>query len=158
MLGRRLPCALGRGGIKPGKCEGDGATPAGTWSLVAAGWRPDRIAPPPSGLPLRPIGPPDIWSDDPADPAYNHWLRANGHAFGHERLRRADPLYDLVLISDWNWPRAVPGQGSAIFVHAWRRPRYPTAGCIAFSPADLRWVLAHWQARTRVFVGGRVAG
>jgi L,D-peptidoglycan transpeptidase YkuD (ErfK/YbiS/YcfS/YnhG family) len=52
-------------------------------------------------------------------------------------LRRADPLYDLVLITDWNWPQAVRGRGSCIFVHRWRRPGYPTAGCIGLRPDHL---------------------
>lgn len=150
--GRRLPCAVGRGGITQDKREGDGATPAGTWRLVFGAYRADRTLPPPSVLPLVPISPADIWSDDPADPAYNHWLHAHGHPFGHERLRRAGPLYDLVLMSDWNWPDARPGKGSAIFIHAWRRPRYPTAGCIAFRPVHLRWIVARWTTRSRVRV------
>jgi L,D-peptidoglycan transpeptidase YkuD (ErfK/YbiS/YcfS/YnhG family) len=29
-MGRRFPCAIGRGGITQTKREGDGATPAGT--------------------------------------------------------------------------------------------------------------------------------
>jgi L,D-peptidoglycan transpeptidase YkuD (ErfK/YbiS/YcfS/YnhG family) len=86
-----------------------------------------------------PIGPCDLWSDDVLDPDYNLMVRAP-HSFGHERLRRPDPLYDLVLITDWNWPCAEKGRGSAIFLHAWRKPRHPTAGCVAFDPADLRWI------------------
>ena len=39
----------------------------------------------------------------------------------NERLRRADPLYDLVILTDWNWPSAERGRGSAIFMHRWRR-------------------------------------
>lgn len=155
--GRRFPCAVGRGGITQDKREGDGATPAGLWRLVGAGYRADRTAAP--ELPFRPhaVGPGDIWSDDPEDPAYNHGLRAPGHRFGHERLRRADRLYDLVLISDWNWPDAVAGRGSAIFVHVWRARRYPTAGCIAFARGDLMWIMARWSRRSRIFVraGGK---
>lgn len=150
--GRRFPCAVGRGGITRDKREGDGATPAGIWRLAFGAYRADRIVPPTSVLPLVPIGPGDIWSDDPADPAYNHWLNAPAHPFGHERLRRADPLYDLVLVSEWNWPDARPGKGSAIFLHAWRRPRYPTAGCIALRPDHLRWIVMRWSVRSRVVV------
>ena len=31
-------------------------------------------------------------------------------------------MYDLILLTDWNWPHADPGRGSAIFIHQWRRP------------------------------------
>jgi hypothetical protein len=57
-----------------------------------------------------PIGPGDLWSDDGNDPDYYNLVRAP-HGFSHEALRRADPMYDLVLITDWNWPDAVPGRG-----------------------------------------------
>jgi len=153
-LGRHMPCAIGRGSVTGAKREGDGGTPAGTWRLAMGGWRPDRMVPPASAIPLMPVGPADIWSDDPADPDYNQWLTARAHPFSHERLRRADPLYDLVLMSDWNWPEATPGRGSAIFVHAWRKPRHPTAGCIAFRPDHLRWIAARWTPRSRVIVRG----
>jgi L,D-peptidoglycan transpeptidase YkuD (ErfK/YbiS/YcfS/YnhG family) len=149
-LGRRFACAIGRGGIRRDKREGDGATPAAPMRLVAGAWRADRLARPVSALPLRPIGPGDIWSDDPADPDYNHGLRAPGHSFGHERMRRGDGLYDLVLMTDWNWPRAQPGAGSAIFVHVWRKPRHPTAGCVAFALADLIWIAARIAPEARL--------
>ena len=136
--GVSYPCAIGRGGITGTKREGDGATPSGRHGFVGLLYRPDRVAR--ADLPgwARPIGPFDIWSDDPRDPEYNHHLPCRpGHRFGHERLSRPDPLYDIVLLTDWNWPRAVRGRGSAIFVHSWRKPRHPTEGCVAFARADL---------------------
>ena len=66
----------------------------------------------------------DLWSDDAGHEDYNLMVRAP-YPYSHEVLRRADPLYDIVLITDWNWPRAVRGRGSAIFVHRWRRPGVP---------------------------------
>ncbi len=153
-LGRRFPCALGRGGITHEKREGDGATPVGVWHLELGGYRADRITPPRTRLAVAEIGPRDIWSDDPDDPDYNQWLTTSAHPFSHERLRRADPLYDLVLVSDWNWPDATPGRGSAIFVHQWRRPRYPTAGCIAFRPDHLAWIVENWRPESRIIVRG----
>lgn len=149
--GRRFPCSVGRGGVVPAgqKREGDGATPAGVLRIVGMLYRPDRIRPP-NDWALT-IGPGDLWSDDPVDPDYNHLVRAP-HRFGHEHLRRADPMYDLVLLTDWNWPDAVAGRGSAIFVHQWRRPGAPTAGCIAFARADLRWIGERVRPGTRVIV------
>ena len=69
-----------------------------------------------------------------------------------EVLRRADPLYDIVLITDWNWPRAERGRGSAIFIHAWRKPGHPTAGCVALAPDDLAWIVARIGFQTRLVV------
>lgn len=150
--GRHIPCSVGRGGIRVAKKEGDGVSPAGFWRLVGGGFRPDRMVRLSSGLDLKPIGPNDIWSDDVADPDYNHHLRRRGYPFSHESLRRSDPLYDIVLFSDWNWPQATPGKGSAIFVHIWRGPRRRTEGCVAFARKDLLWILRRWSKQSRLFL------
>lgn len=136
--GRRYPCTIGRGGIRTDKREGDGATPVGLHRIVAALYRPDRMARPvPWALPVR-RG--DLWSDDVTQSDYNQMVRAP-YAGRHERLWRADRLYDLVVVLDWNWPHADPGRGSAIFMHRWRRPGAPTEGCVALNPTDLQAIL-----------------
>lgn len=150
-LNRRFPCTIGRGGIVAAgqKREGDGATPTGVHRIVGMLYRPDRMARPTDWA--LPIGPMDLWSDDPADEDYNLMVRAP-HRFSHEKLRRADPLYDLVILTDWNWPHAEPGRGSAIFLHRWRRPGYPTAGCVAFDPRNLLWIAQRITHQTRLVV------
>ncbi|UWQ79120.1 L,D-transpeptidase family protein [Leisingera sp. S132] len=148
-MGRALPCTIGKGGLSDRKREGDGATPIGTHRVAGMLYRPDRLPPPAPWA--KPIGPNDLWSDDVRDDCYNLQVRAP-YAFSHEKLRRSDPLYDLVLITDWNWPDAIPGKGSAIFIHQWRRPGYPTEGCIAFSRANLHWLAARVQIGTRIIV------
>ncbi len=64
-MNRRFPCAIGRGGITTRKREGDGATPAGEHHFVGLLYRPDRLSA--AQLPdwALPIGPSDLWSDDP---------------------------------------------------------------------------------------------
>lgn len=114
-------------------------------------YRPDRLTRPADWA--VPIGLGDFWSEDPVDPDYNHMVRTP-HRFGHECLRRADPLYDLILITGWNWPDAVPDRGSAIFVHQWRRPGAPTAGCVAFARRDLHWIAHRVTRGTRLIVVG----
>jgi L,D-peptidoglycan transpeptidase YkuD (ErfK/YbiS/YcfS/YnhG family) len=131
------------------KREGDGATPIGTHRIVGMLYRPDRMTTPADWA--LPIGPHDLWSDDVRDPDYNLMVRAP-HPFGHERLSRPDPLYDLILITDWNWPDATPGKGSAIFVHTWRKPRHPTAGCVGFSRANLLWIAARLRPDSRLII------
>jgi L,D-peptidoglycan transpeptidase YkuD (ErfK/YbiS/YcfS/YnhG family) len=74
------------------------------------------------------------------------------HGFRHEVLRRADPMYDLVLITDWNWPYAVPGRGSAIFMHIWRRPGATTAGCVAMAAQDLLWIAQRLRPQSRLII------
>ncbi|MDP5308486.1 L,D-transpeptidase family protein [Paracoccus spongiarum] len=147
--GRMIPCSIGRAGITADKREGDRATPAGLHRITGLWYRRDRLPPPARWA--RAIGPGDLWCDAPGDPAYNHHARAP-LAASHERLRRADPLYDLILTTDWNWPEAVPGRGSAIFLHQWRRPRLGTEGCIAFARRDLIWIARHATPGTRLIV------
>lgn len=147
--GRVIPCAIGKGGLVSTKREGDGATPRGGHRIMGCLYRPDRMARPVAWA--VPIGPRDLWSDDAGRAEYNHLVRAP-YAGSHERLRRADPLYDLVLLTDWNWPDAVPGRGSAIFLHRWRRPGYPTEGCIAMDPGDLLWVTRRISPGAQVIV------
>ncbi len=147
--GRRYPCSIGRGGISAAKREGDGATPAGAHRVVMTLYRPDRI---PCPAPwAQAILPGDLWSDARDDAAYNTHVRAP-YAPSHEALRRADPLYDLVLVTDWNWPNAVPGMGSCIFIHQWRRPGYPTEGCLALNRGDLFRLAGEILPETRFLV------
>lgn len=147
--GETYPCSIGRGGIRSDKREGDGATPRGNHRIVGLLYRPDRMEKPaPWAIPIR-VG--DLWCDAPDDPAYNTLVRAPSAA-SHEALRRADPLYDLVMLTDWNWPEATPGAGSAIFLHQWRRPRYPTEGCLAFSRAHIAQIAALATPGTRLII------
>jgi L,D-peptidoglycan transpeptidase YkuD (ErfK/YbiS/YcfS/YnhG family) len=148
-MGRLFPCSIGRGGIRADKREGDRATPVGTHRIAGMLYRPDRMARPAAWA--RPIGPRDLWSDDGADPDYNHMVRAP-HPYSHESLRRPDPLYDLMLITDWNWPCAEKGRGSAIFLHQWRKPHHPTEGCVAFRRDHLRWIAQRVTPGARLIV------
>ena len=38
------------------------------------------------------------------------------------------------------------------FLHRWRRPGYPTAGCVAFDPQDLLWIAKRITYQTRLVV------
>lgn len=147
--GSVYPCTIGRGGVSTKKREGDGATPAGVHRIVGMLYRPDRIARPASWA--LPIGPGDLWSDDQTAEDYNMMVRAP-YNFSHEKLRRPDPLYDLIILTDWNWPYAIKGRGSAIFIHQYRRPGYPTEGCIALSRNNLRDIAKRIKFRTRLIV------
>ena len=144
-MGRRFACAVGRGGIGRKTGEGDGITPQGFHRVEAVLCRTDRTQGPGSAIPMT-----AIWSDAPQDPGYNTMQLGPNPNHSHERLRRADPLYDLIGVLDYNRHPVVPGAGSAIFLHIWRKPRHPTEGCIAFSRPDLHWILSNWTDRSRV--------
>ena len=147
--GQYFPCTIGKGGISSDKREGDGATPVGIHGVVGMLYRPDRIAKPADwAVPIRPG---DLWSDDPHHEDYNLMVRAP-YPHSHEVLRRADPLYDIVILTDWNWPRAEFKRGSAIFLHRWRRPVFGTEGCIGFRPDHLKRIAARITFGTRLIV------
>jgi len=139
--GRRFRCALGRAGVRLDKREGDGATPQARMALRGVLYRPDRLARPDTGLPVRALTPMDGWCDDPAAPDYNRPV-ALPHAARHERLWREDAIYDVIVELGWNDDPVLPGRGSAIFLHV-ARPHYaPTEGCVALARDDLLALLA----------------
>ena len=146
-----LPVALGRGGIKANKREGDGATPRGRFRLVRLWWRADRHARPPTLLPVRRIGPDDGWCEDPRDRRYNKPVIVPPGSSA-DRLARADALYDFIIEIDHNTRPRVAGRGSAVFIHVARAGFAPTAGCIALTLPALRRLIARLGPRTAIMV------
>lgn len=139
--GLRLRAALGKGGLRSDKQEGDGATPIATMALRRVFFRADRLARPVAAVPVAPLSPADGWCDDPADPAYNRLVRLP-YAGRHESLWREDAVYDVIGVLGWNDDPVRPGRGSAIFLHVARPDYAPTEGCVALALADLLAVLA----------------
>ena len=144
-----FPCVIGKNGVSKLKREGDGKTPTGQHQIVGMLYRPDRIKQPRKWA--RAIRPRDTWSDDIKDPNYN-LMGTLPSSFGHERLFRPDHLYDLIIITNWNWPYAVKGRGSAIFIHSWRKNACPTAGCVALSRHHLLIVAKFIDYGSRLIV------
>lgn len=137
-----FPCALGRGGITANKREGDGGTPLGTMRLLGGYFRRDHVAPAASWLRLKPIGETLGWCEVPGDRNYNRPVRMP-YAASHERMRRDDTLYDLVIVLDWNIAPRHRGRGSAIFFHLARPGFEPTAGCVAVTERTMQRLLPH---------------
>jgi L,D-peptidoglycan transpeptidase YkuD (ErfK/YbiS/YcfS/YnhG family) len=151
--GQAWRCALGKGGIRADKAEGDGATPAGLLPLRRLLYRADRIPPPAApGFRVEPLAPTDGWCDDPGHPDYNRQVGLP-HPARHEHLWRADALYDLIGVLGWNDDPVQRGRGSAIFLHVARPDLAPTEGCIALPLPELRQVLAAGLAAIAVQPG-----
>jgi L,D-peptidoglycan transpeptidase YkuD (ErfK/YbiS/YcfS/YnhG family) len=157
-----LRCAIGGGGVRRDKREGDHASPAGSWRLLSAFYRPEKALPRPPHLPMRPIRKNMGWCDDPASPAYNR-LIVTPFSHSHETLWRDDRLYDIVILLDYNVLPRRKQRGSAIFIHCAReefarheaaRHGYaldgfaPTEGCVALRYDDLRRLLPRLSNRT----------
>ncbi len=143
--------ALGRAGIRANKREGDGATPRGKFHPVQLWWRADRLAPPRTFLPLRPIGRVDAWCEDPTDRRYNRRFRRSANEPG-DRLWREDRLYDLVMEIDHNSRPRIAGRGSGVFFHLARPAYAPTAGCVALALHDFRLLLSRIGPKTRIWI------
>ena len=147
--GRRLRCALGRGGVTTSKHEGDGATPAGILPLRRLLYRPDRVTAPATRLPVSPLTLDDGWCDDPDDALYNQAV-IRPYAGRHEVLWRPDHVYDVIVVLGYNDDPPRPGLGSAIFLHV-ASPEYgPTEGCVALRLDDLLAVVADCGTESRL--------
>ena len=147
--GRFFPASIGKTGITANKREGDNATPSGNHKIISVLYRPDRVRKPCDWA--KTIKPYDIWSDDVKDPNYNR-IGKHPYGYNHEVLSRPDPLYDVILLTDWNWPLTTKGKGSAIFVHSWRKPRHPTEGCVALASHHLLWITKRLKPYSKVIV------
>jgi len=143
--------AIGRSGIRALKKEGDGGTPLGRFPIRRVLYRADRMLRPRTPLPLHAIRAQDGWCDDPSDRNYNRLVRLPSRRSA-EGLKRADDLYDVVLVLGHNDRPRVRGKGSAIFVHLARSGYTPTEGCVAFSRRDLLAVLAEIRRSTTILV------
>ena len=150
--GRSLPVALGRGGIRANKREGDGGTPKGTFRPRQLWWRADRHPRPRTFLPIRAIGPEDAWCEDPASRHYNQPVR-RGCDRGGDRLRRDDHLYDFIVEIDHNRAPRIAGRGSAVFLHLARDNFGPTAGCVSMTKSAMLRLLQRLGPDTKIVIG-----
>jgi L,D-peptidoglycan transpeptidase YkuD (ErfK/YbiS/YcfS/YnhG family) len=150
--GLTVPVALGRGGIKADKREGDGGTPRGTFQARQLWWRADRNPRPRTFLPVRAIGPEDAWCEDPSSRHYNQPLRLRRDGDG-DRLMRADHLYDFIVEIDHNVSPRVANRGSAVFLHLARPDFSPTAGCVSMTRSAMLRLLERLGPQTRIVIG-----
>ena len=145
------PAALGRTGIRALKREEDGGTPLGRFPIRQVLYRADRVLRPRTQIPVQAIREHDGWCDDPADRNYNRLVRLPSRRSA-EGLKRADHLYDLVLVLGYNDRPRIKRKGSAIFVHLARPGYTPTDGCIALSRHDLTMLLAEVRRGSEIWM------
>ena len=134
--GRNYICALGRSGIGSLKCEGDGLTPMGRFKVLNLFYRKEHVKRSGWQAPIWRIRENDGWCDAPDDPNYNQAVKLPYNA-SHERMHRADRLYDICIVLDYNITKRVRNRGSAIFFHLQTPECGPTEGCVALSRPDM---------------------
>lgn len=150
--GKAYQCALGWGGVRQDKREGDGATPVGCFPVLKVFYRADRLkAAPRSVFPTAALSEHDAWSDDVSCPEYNTHVTLP-YEGSHEKLWRSDCAYDIVVALGYNDAPALPGKGSAIFMHVSRDGYPPTDGCVALAESDLLALLAVLGVDSRICI------
>jgi L,D-peptidoglycan transpeptidase YkuD (ErfK/YbiS/YcfS/YnhG family) len=140
--GRRYRAALGRGGVRVDKREGDGATPAGRFPLRYVYYRADRLDRPLTGLKTAVIRPSDGWCSIAEHADYNRKVELPHVDGGNvESLWLDGGVYDIVVDIGYNDDPPIPGLGSAVFLHVAPEHYGPTDGCIGLAKDDLLEVL-----------------
>ena len=132
------PAHVGRNGLSVHHREGDGTTPLGTFPIgsVVYGVAPD----PGTRLSYHPLVCGDWWDEDPRSPTYNHFRHVacgTSPPFGgaSEALWREKGAYAYFAVVEYNASPALPGRGSAIFIHV--DLGRPTNGCVSLPEHDL---------------------
>lgn len=153
-VGPPVPVVVGRAGVGP-KREGDGRSPRGVFPLGPAfGYA--ATAPASLSLPYRPMLPGAVCVDDPRSEHYNRIVEPDGvdsvdwssaEAMRRDRVH-GDGLYEWGVEVQYN-PEGRAGAGSCIFLHVWRGPESPTAGCTAMAEERLLELMAWLRPEDR---------
>jgi len=131
----KFRCCIGKRGLTKNKKEGDKKTPIGTFGIENLYYRKDRIKKPVTFLKYVEIKKDMGWCDDIYFPKkYNRKIKIN-KKIKHEKLKRKDHKYDLLIPIKYNFEKPVSGLGSCIFIHLTKNYK-PTAGCIALKEND----------------------
>ena len=128
-------CSIGKNGVSSNKMEGDKRTPKGIFGIQNLYFRKDRISKPITSLKCVEIKKNMGWCDDVNKPLkYNRLIKIKGD-IKHEKLRRKDDKYNLLIPIKFNFNKPKPGSGSCIFIHLTKNYK-KTAGCIALKEKD----------------------
>ena len=131
----KFKCCIGKKGFSINKKEGDKKTPKGIFKIENLYFRKDRIKKPETSLKCIEIKDNMGWCDDILQPdKYNKLIKINKN-LKHEKLKRNDSKYDLLIPIKYNFKKPVIGKGSCIFIHLTENYK-PTVVCIALKKKD----------------------
>lgn len=130
------------------KREGDGRTPMGRFQIYQVLGYESHLPSGSKNWPYHVITDRDAWVDDSTNPEYNHLVTIPPGPlpawFEKQKMRLNDFAYHWLVVIGHNYPKAVPGAGSAIFFHIRRGEHRPTFGCTAMELERLeqliRWL------------------
>ena len=131
----KFRCCIGKKGTTKNKREGDKKTPKGNFKIENLYFRKDRIHKPETLIKCVEIKNNMGWCDDIRfSKKYNKLLKIE-KSIKHEKLKRKDYKYDLLIPIMYNFKKPILGKGSCIFIHLTKDYK-PTAGCIALKDKD----------------------
>lgn len=143
---------VGRNGISADKAEGDGKTPAGTYSFPMSFGLKEN---PGSILPYHQVVKGDYWVDDGDSAYYNQLVNTSVTPKSWksaENMASASPYYNYALALDYNKDR-IPGKGSAIFLHCFTaKADNGSAGCIRLPEDRVKELVQTVTDKTRIVI------
>lgn len=141
----------GLNGCSADKVEGDKKTPTGVYRFnLAFGILDD----PGAVLPYHKVTAEDYWVDDPESRYYNRLVDASQVEKdwdSAEHLVDVSPYYNYALSLTYN-EEAVPGKGSAIFLHCTAEGYPGSSGCICIPEPEMKLLLQQADERTKIVI------
>ena len=131
----KFRCCIGKKGSTRNKKEGDKKTPKGTFEIENLYFRKDRKEKPHTLLKCIQIKKDMGWCDDVRFPKKYNKIFKIEKKIRHEKLKRKDYKYDLLIPIKYNFNKPVTDKGSCIFIHLTKDYK-PTAGCVALKEKD----------------------
>ena len=142
-------CCIGKKGVTFKKREGDQKTPRGIFKIENLYYRKDRIKKPKTPLKCVEIKKNMGWCDDiNFEKKYNKLFKIDNKT-NHEKLKRKDHKYDLLIPIKYNFLKPIKNLGSCIFIHLTKDYK-PTAGCIALKEKDFLIMLKLIDRNTKI--------
>ena len=145
----KFRCSIGKKGSTINKKEGDKKTPKGTFKIKNLYYRKDRIGKPSTLLKCVENKKDMGWCNDVNFPKkYNKLFKIN-KKISHEKLKRKDNKYNLLIPIKYNFEKPITGKGSCIFIHLTKDYK-PTAGCVALKEKDFLIMLKLVKKNTKI--------
>ena len=145
----KFKCSIGKNGATKHKKEGDKKTPRGLFEVENLYFRKDRKEKPLTLLKCIEIKKNMGWSNDVNySRKYNKLINTQENC-KHEKLKRNDYKYDLLIPIKYNYHKPISGNGSCIFIHLTKDYK-PTAGCIALKKKDFLIMLRLINKNTKI--------
>tara|TARA_B100000035_G_C20955488_1_gene533994 strand:+ start:434 stop:928 length:495 start_codon:yes stop_codon:yes gene_type:complete len=142
-------CCIGKEGTTFFKKEGDKKTPKGTFKIENLYFREDRLKKPQTKLKCVKIKNCMGWSNDSRYLLKYNKLINTKEKIRHEKLKRKDFKYNLLIPIKYNFNKPKKNRGSCIFIHLTKNYK-PTAGCVGLKKDDFLIMLKLIKKNTKI--------